>query len=215
MFLRVATACLLTTFVACTPMHTVRPLPEFVQLALAPGDFVLVTLHDGTVIEMTVAEVRPDALVGGEHSIALNDIATMQKRAWEEPPSPCGGNKPLGCSVPLLVVLASESDAHYKDAFHDACVQHDYCYRHGHRSYGHARNDCDEEFLRNMLTTCPEPAEGMLKKTFELFSDSVESRRQCESTANRFHSLVRRFGEKHFLIQDSSYCEYDGTPATP
>lgn len=197
---------------ACTPTHTVRPLPEFVHLALAPGDSVVVTLHDGNMLDLTLSAVSDDAIEGDGQRIALADIRDIQKRAWKAPPLPCGGEKPVGCSVPWLLELASDSFSHYKSEFHDACVQHDFCYRHGTRSYGHTRDDCDREFLDNMLAACPPPARSVLGKTLDMLDDGPTSRRECISTAQTFHSAIRRFGEKHFLAEQSTYCEYDGPP---
>ncbi|MFK7888826.1 MAG: hypothetical protein AB8G16_18360 [Gammaproteobacteria bacterium] len=197
---------------ACTPTHTVRPLPEFVKLALAPGDAVEITTHDGKTFDLTLSAVEADALEGDGQRIALSDIKDIQKRAWDAPPLPCGGEKPVGCSVPWLIKLTSDTTSHYMTEFHDACVQHDFCYRHGARSYGHTRDDCDAEFLDNMLATCPAPARGVISKTLDLLDDAPTSRRVCLDTAQGFHSAIRHFGEKHFLSDQSTYCEYDGPP---
>lgn len=197
---------------ACTPMHTVRPLPEFVNLALEPGDEIEITLYDGSQLDLTVSAVDAEAIEGEGQRIELASIKDIRKRAWRAPPLPCGGEKPVGCSVPWFVQLASDTTSHYQTEFHDACVQHDFCYRHGARSYGHTRDDCDTEFLNNMLAACPLPARGFIAKTMDVFNDGPTTRRVCLDTAKNFHAAIRQFGEKYFLGDQSTYCEYDGPP---
>jgi hypothetical protein len=196
--------------VACAPMHTVKPLPDFVEAAIEPGDKVRITTVSGEEIEMIVTEVDEKTLHSGERSIALIEIAELKKVAWKRPPSPCGGELPLGCSVPLLVSLASDEYKHYKDEFYDACAQHDYCYRHGHLTYGLGREYCDAEFLENMKNSCPAPSSSKVGKLFEVFNESVGTRRTCLRVARDFHMAAQDFGEKHYQSESSSYCEYNG-----
>jgi hypothetical protein len=199
---------------ACTPMHTVRPLPEFVELALEPGDEIVVTLLDGEQFDLTVSAVDAEAIEGDGKRIELANVMDIRKRAWRAPALPCGGEKPVGCSIPWIVQLASETTRHYKDQFHDACVQHDFCYRHGARSYGHTREDCDAEFHKNMLAACPLPARGFIAKAIDALNVGPTSRRVCIETAENFRAATRQFGERYFLTSQSTYCEYDGPPRT-
>lgn len=194
---------------ACTPTHTVRPLPDFVQTGIQAGDKVILTTLDGEETEFVVVEVTDDALVSATDRYLLSDIAELKKLSWSEPSSPCGDGKPLGCSVPLWVSLTSEAHEHYRGAFHEACVQHDYCYRHGFNTYGHDRAACDEEFKANMEQTCPKP-ESKLGKAVDVLFGGVQSRDTCLSVADDFYSVVRRFGADKFQADDGSYCEYDG-----
>ena len=159
---------LLACAVACTPTHNVKPLPNFVQVGLEPGDRVTVTTHDGETHDLVITEIRGDVLVGGDAEFALQHIASIKKHAWKRPESPCGGEKPLGCSLPLLVSVASETHRHYQEKFYDACAQHDYCYRHGFASYGMDRKGCDDAFLTDMQNSCPDEPGSRLGKVLDV-----------------------------------------------
>ncbi len=196
----------------CVPTHNVKPLPDFVNTAIQPGDKVIVTTKDGETIEFVVSDVTDEMLIGENHRIALADVAALKKVSWKRPPSPCGGDESLGCSVPILVSLASDVHAHYDRHFYDACAQHDYCYRHGSRTYGFDRDACDAEFLENMRNTCPEPSRSKLGRILDAVNADVGSRTTCLSTAADFHTVVRRFGERKFHTDTGTYCEYNGPP---
>jgi hypothetical protein len=198
--------------VSCTSSHNVRPLPDFVQTAIEPGDSVVVTTKSGETVEMVVTEVTRDAIHSADREVPLSRIDELQKIARKKPPSPCGGSEPLGCSVPLLVSMASDEHAHYRETFYSACEQHDYCYRHGNRTYGLEREYCDDEFLRNMQNTCPATRQSTLGSIFEAMNDSVDSRNTCMMIARDFHLAASDFGEKHYQSQSSTYCEYNGPP---
>lgn len=195
----------------CIPSHPVKPLPAFVDLAIKPGDRVEVTTYAHDVFEFEVAEVSGEALVSKKgRSFPLADIIGLKKISWEKPPSPCGGEKELGCSVPLLVSLISEEHDHYRKSFYTACEQHDYCYRHGEQTYGYDRNYCDSEFLTNMRAICPPEQRTVFGFLKDLASDDVDSRTVCLQVANDFHLAARNYGEKHFQSSNSTYCEYNG-----
>ena len=195
---------------ACTPSHNIKPLPNFVSVALEPGDRVVVTTVEGMTVEFVVTEVRGDIIVGGDEEYSLERITSLRKYSWGRPESPCGGDKPLGCSLPFLVSLTSESHSHYQKEFYDACAQHDYCYRHGVASYGLDRKTCDDEFLLDMHNLCPPAAEGTLERIAELMGDSVASRPVCLNVADDYYAAVRRYGEDKFQMASSTYCEYNG-----
>lgn len=198
---------------ACTPTHTVKPLPNFVRVGLEPGDRIRITTRSGEAHDVVVTEVRSDRIVGEDDEYLLEDLVSIKKSAWERPESPCGGGRPLGCSVPWLVSLASEAHGHYKEQFYDACAQHDYCYRHGHASYGKDRKSCDDAFLEDMRGLCPDAAASGFGRMLEVFDDSVGSRQTCETVANDFYQAVRRYGADRFETTFSTYCEYDGPPS--
>jgi hypothetical protein len=195
---------------ACVPTHNVKPLPDFVDKAIQPGDKVIITTKAGETIEFVVSEVTNEMLIGQDHRVALADVETLGKTSWKRPPSPCGGEKRLGCSVPLPVSLTSDVYAHYRRHFYDACAQHDYCYRHGFRTYGLDRDACDAEFLENMLKSCPAPSRFGIGEFLDTMS--VDSRNTCLSTAQEFHVVVQRFGESDFQSDTSTVCEYNGPP---
>jgi len=203
---------ILAAGVACVPTHVVKPLPNFVNAAIQPGDTVIVTTHSQETIKFVVTEVNEKALHGAEQQVELIDIAELRKVSRKRPPSPCGGEAALGCSVPLLVSLASKEHAHYREEFYSACEVHDYCYRHGSRTYGLDREFCDAEFLQNMQMTCPKSSDSTVGYVFEVLDGSVDSRSTCLSVAADFHLAAHDFGEKNFQTVSGSYCEYNGPP---
>ena len=210
---RAAVLGLLLLAAACTQQQfSVRPVPDFVQMAIEPGDSVIVTTTAGETVEFVVVDVTEDALHGEDRRFGIADIVTLKKLARQRPPTPCGGEERLGCSVPLLVALASEDHAHYREVFYDACEQHDYCYRHGVRTYGLNREYCDREFLNNMNTICPRPKTSTFGTIIEALSGDMDTSLKCREIANDFYVAARDFGEKHFRDVDSTYCEYDGAP---
>ncbi len=203
---------LITPFmIACVPTQNVRPLPDFVGTAIEPGDKVKVVTRDGTKLDFTVSEVRTDALCSGETTVLLSDIDQLALRSRERPAYPCGGEKPLGCSVPQWIrsvekvgdaaSLAFGSGIFFRwhstfeETFYDACIQHDFCYRHGYRTYGHIKGFCDEEFYANMKAVC-------------LAIDVL-----CLSAAREFYIAVSRYSETAYQNETSTHCAYDGPPA--
>ncbi|MBT8079471.1 MAG: hypothetical protein KJO31_12900 [Gammaproteobacteria bacterium] len=196
----------------CAQKFTVKPLPNFVDAAIKPGDKVEVTTYGGESWKFEVTGVTKTALHGREHKVRLVEIADLKKIARKRPPSPCGGEKELGCSVPILISMASNEHAHYRERFYDACAQHDYCYRHGSATYGLDRDDCDEEFLVNMQNSCPNQTTSVFGTVVEIMGNSIDSSFTCMRIANDFYTAARDFGEKHFEAKGSSYCEYNGPP---
>ncbi|MFK7954774.1 MAG: hypothetical protein AB8B96_01670 [Lysobacterales bacterium] len=194
----------------CAPSHTVRLLPDFVDAALAPGDRVVVITKSGVRHDFIVVALPGNSVNGAQISVPLPDIASLKKISWQRPAQACGGDRPVGCSMPLLVSLISDAHSAYQEIFHDACVQHDFCYRHGFRSYGHLRAECDEAFLDDMRTMCPPPPQSLAAKIFSI--GLIESRVNCLSMAEEIYSAVRHYGEEHFQKDASTYCEYDGPP---
>ncbi|WP_354671185.1 FG-GAP-like repeat-containing protein [Thiohalobacter sp. IOR34] len=76
----------------------------------------------------------------------------------------------LACSNPgilsLTVYLTTDMPGTKlpNEFFHDACVTHDYCYRHGAYTYDKTREECDDQMLDDMFTLCEEawdPARGL------------------------------------------------------
>ncbi|MDH3847156.1 MAG: phospholipase [Gammaproteobacteria bacterium] len=113
---------------------------------------------------------------------------------------PCGGSQPLGCSIPTAVLVVSQDYEAQADKFHNACVTHDLCYRHGEATYGLTRKACDTEFLDNMKTACSGfKGLGML---------DPEEFAKCQFAAKQTYEAVRTHGEKHFRSATSTYCAY-------
>jgi hypothetical protein len=113
---------------------------------------------------------------------------------------PCGGSKPLGCSIPAAVLVVSEDYEAQADKFHNACVTHDLCYRHGEATYGMTRKECDAEFLDNMKAACS-GFKGLGVLDPEEFA-------KCQFAAKQTYEAVRTHGEKHFHSTTSTYCAY-------
>ena len=113
---------------------------------------------------------------------------------------PCGGSEPLGCSIPTAVLVVSEDYEAQADKFHEACVMHDLCYRHGEATYGMTRKDCDVEFYDNMKNACS-GFKGLGVLDPEEFA-------KCQFAAKQTYEAVRTHGEKHFRSSSSTYCAY-------
>jgi hypothetical protein len=113
---------------------------------------------------------------------------------------PCGGTQPLGCSIPAAVLVASKDYEAQADKFHNACVTHDLCYRHGEATYGVTRKECDVEFYDNMKAACS-GFKGLGVLDPEEFA-------KCQFAAKQNYEAVRTHGEKHFRSATSTYCAY-------
>jgi hypothetical protein len=112
----------------------------------------------------------------------------------------CGGSQPLGCSIPTAVLVVSEDYDRQADKFHQACVTHDLCYRHGEATYGLTREACDAEFYDNMKDACS-GFKGLGVLDPEEFA-------KCQFAAKQTYEAVRKHGEKHFQSATSTYCLY-------
>lgn len=205
-------ACLaLAWLTACTPWQTVHPVPGFITLAVQPGDTVKVKTLDGRKAQFQVTEMSESHL-GGEPPVqfAFDEILELKLQSREEPPVPCGGQEPLGCSIPTRGKMAASTisaievyagiylgigEHAFRDTFHYACVLHDFCYRHGFRTYGHSREACDDEFKSDMLRAC-----------------SIDP--GCRSAAAAFYAAVRKEGGESYQAETSTWCEYDGSGLT-
>lgn len=197
---------------ACTPLQTVRPIPDFVTLAIKPGDSVELKTFAGEHAAFEVRYVDAQSISSPERRFLLDDIDELYVRSKNRPDYPCGGERPLGCSVPETVkaaevivgnqiggalgnVLGLRGDWHskYAETFYDACVQHDFCYRHGYKTYGHKKEHCDAEFYQNMLETCGAVDVG------------------CMAAAKEFSWAVREHADEGaFQEESSTECQYDG-----
>lgn len=111
----------------------------------------------------------------------------------------------LSCSIPgWLEFLAFPTDngaAPPSLQNRQACIFHDYCYRHGHATYGYTQNDCDQ-FLQN--------------HSFKLCRYTSQAKRntqeRCQTRARLVTLGVIFGGSKSFRIDDSTYFEFDARP---
>jgi hypothetical protein len=201
---------------ACTPLQTVRPLPEFVALAIKPGDQIELVTKTGERLQFRANQVDEQSIGSPDHLILLEDIHKLYVRSENRPEYPCGGERALGCSVPgkvksadLLIsgaasavggalesvvdLLGGDWHSRFEEHFYDACVQHDFCYRHGYKTYGHEKEHCDAEFYANMLESC----------------NSADL--ACKTAAKEFNWAVREHAEEGaYQVESSTHCQYDG-----
>ncbi len=117
----------------------------------------------------------------------------------------CIQNSPLDCSVHWAIKYLAPHTIYYSENFANACVQHDYCYRHGKKTYGYTRNQCDSTFYDGMKKQC-----GKMS-----WWDYITGRKTaCYAAATEFYSAVRaRGGSSYKDTQSSTCCSYNG-PAT-
>ena len=201
---------------ACTPLQSVRPLPDFVALAIEPGDQIELVTRTGERLQFTVNHVDEQSIGSPDQLILLEDIEELSVRSKDKPKYPCGGERALGCSVPgkvkgadlvisqaasavggalqsVVSVLGGDWHSRFENHFYDACIQHDFCYRHGYRTYGHEKEHCDAEFYANMLKSC----------------NSADL--ACKAAAKEFSWAVREHAkEGAYQVESSTHCQYDG-----
>jgi hypothetical protein len=192
---------------ACSyaPMKDVRTKPAFIDAAIAPGDQISVETSDGNELEFEVRLLSGDVIFGvnGEE-VAYEDIEKLQKRSWEELPHPCGGGLPVGCSIPGVVTAISGYYKDYQERFHQACVQHDFCYRHGYATYRRIRQECDDNFFRDMNRKCGDT--GLLGL---LDTDGYRKKAECRIAAEQLYLAVQEYGDDAFQEAGSTMCEYE------
>lgn len=192
----------LLSLAACgwAPRQEIKPKPNYIQAAVEPGDTVEIETRQGEKITFEVSDVTTDAIVGDTERVEFGDIARISKRSWKKPAHPCASAEPLGCSIPEVVLAMSELYKEQADKFHDACVEHDLCYRNGFATYGIDRQTCDAEFYENMKKDCNGTGRlGVLDPT---------NYGICQVAASQTYEAVRRFGESAYRTTTSSYCEY-------
>lgn len=115
-----------------------------------------------------------------------------------------GRGEGLSCSIPPLLEWAmfdrQKDEAVISLQFRQACAYHDYCYRHGHATYGYTRADCDYSLQQIAYRTC------------RVISDMDP--KACMSRARRVLLGVTVGGGKSFASGEaSSYFEFDPMPA--
>lgn len=194
---------------AYAPEKEIQAKPAHIEAAVEPGQLVVIETASGETKEFEVSTVGNGMLEGinGEQ-VDYSDIDRISIRTWKEPTHPCGAGRPVGCSIPQAVTAISGYYAGYKEKFHQACVQHDFCYRHGSATYGKIRQDCDDQFLRDMNQVCGDSG-GILGL---LDADSYRESAECRFAADQLYLAVQEYGEDAFLTTTSTYCEYVPDP---
>jgi len=194
-------AVLLLAGCVVAPQREVLPYPDHVRAGVSVGDSIEVVTREGEKYRLEVDSIGGQSLAGDGIELRYDRIRSIRKRSVAPIANPCDDGTPVGCSVPTVVRLADEYHDRYARRFEDACIAHDYCYRHGHATYGDRRADCDRMFLDDMKTSCND--------RLELDPGNAA---ECRLAASEFHLAVRRSGAKRFRSGDSSYCEYRGPP---
>lgn len=186
------------------PAHNIRVKPDFIRTGVQAGDSVEITTRDGEYRKFVVKDVGTNHIEGPSETIRFSDIQRIVKRSWEEPAYPCGGEVPLGCSIPEVVLVLSEPYGEQAKKFHSACVTHDFCYRHGSATYGATHAECDLIFYADMKKAC-----GSMGVANIL---GAEEFGKCQLAAMSTYEAVRRYGEKYFQTTTSTYCDYREDP---
>lgn len=114
-----------------------------------------------------------------------------------------GRGQGLSCSIPSLLEWAmfdrEKDEARISLQFRQACAYHDYCYRHGHATYGYTRADCDYSLQQFAYRSC------------RVISNMDPA--ACMSRARRVLLGVTIGGGKSFANGEaSSYFEFDPMP---
>ena len=182
------------------PSHDIPVRKEYIEAGVEPGDTVDITLADGGQKSFEVVGVGDGVIVAPDGDIPISDIRSIVKRSWTPPRHPCGANEPVGCSIPEVVLLLSDEYSQQAAKFHPACVKHDFCYRHGHATYGDTRELCDEEFLEDMREACG--GASVLKIL------SAKEYTLCNVAARQTYEAVRAKGGPHFRTATSTSCEF-------
>jgi hypothetical protein len=195
---------LLSACAQVTPSHDIPAKPEYIQAGIQVGDTIEVTTLDGEKHRFEVVAVRPNEIIGPDGAIALGNIQSIKKRSWTEPGHPCGNNEPVGCSIPEVLLILSSTYSEQAAKYRPACVTHDFCYRHGFATYGVNREQCDDDFLRDMKKACA--GYGGLGRL------DVKDYGICQVAASQTYEVVHQKGEPHFRTTSSTYCEYRPDP---
>lgn len=181
------------------PLHDIPVRPDYIQAGVKPGDNVEIITRNGEKRTFEVTDVTVNAVLGDTERVLISDMQSIGVRSLKEPEHPCGGGMPVGCSVPQVVLLLSEDFKRQSGKFHPACVQHDFCYRHGYTTYGISREECDTTFYDDMRDACG----GNLLDVIDTTELAM-----CELAANQSYEAVRRHGDQHYHRSTSTYCEY-------
>jgi phospholipase A2-like protein len=116
----------------------------------------------------------------------------------------CVESEPVDCSFPWQGQLATlGTSAYYNEKFGKACLRHDYCYRHGQKTYGYSKDYCDDSFYKATKDTC----EGVSVGTFLSLGTSKGA---CYTAAEAYYQAVRKFGASSYKTGSAStYCRFD------
>ena len=128
-----------------------------------------------------------------------------------------GRGEGLDCSIPtILEALMFDASPGVESPislqFRQACVFHDYCYRHGYATYGYAQADCDSILLQQAFRTCVQIYEAGYILSGQTYARGSTTSK-CQSRAREVLLGVRLGGVGSFKAgEHSSYFEFDPMP---
>ena len=148
-----------------------------------------------------------------------NAVYPALDEPWDPEPPPTAGTYPasteiraviagrgegLSCSIPALAEsLMFKGDPNKPKVmldFRQACVTHDFCYRHGHATYGYTKSDCDVVLQEHAYRIC-------------LKYQGNTSREECQERARVVLLGLNLFGGRNFLHgHKSTFFEFDPFP---
>jgi hypothetical protein len=115
-----------------------------------------------------------------------------------------GKGEGLNCSIPEFlspVFRLDDGDADVSLQFRQACVSHDFCYRHGHATYGYSQAECDHMLQEASARIC------------NYIASKRDMRLNCERRSKKVLLGVRLGGSKAFMdTNGSTYFEYESAP---
>lgn len=185
----------------------------------------VIVLLIGAAIALLVMGVGCHSIIGGTAEAVYPDLA--QPEETEAPitftsyPSSSATEAILGgqaaglnCSIPPLANRISfERSVGGSDIslrFRQACVIHDFCYRHGYATYGYTQADCDTQLQQSAFRLCRQFQEQQGKA----LTDVRTMYRPCEKEAKTVLLGVSLKGAGSFHDRTrSTYFEYDPMPA--
>ena len=157
--------------------------------------YIILMLTADWIVDAIYANVNPD-----EHREMPMSVPAV--RAVSERQYVLGGRgEGLSCSIPsMLGPMFSFQPVSMQ--FRQACISHDYCYRHGAATYDYTQLDCDRQLQEDAFRLCK-------------FVYSKNSQQLCQTQARKVLAGVRLGGAGSFRpdaarasCQDTGPCEY-------
>jgi hypothetical protein len=126
-----------------------------------------------------------------------------------------GMGEGLDCSLPNSRLVAPVLTRLFTSAgnfspiasrFRQACVMHDFCYRHGAATYGFVQDDCDRNLQEDSFRLCRMVFDTSKHPGTDIF-------RSCETDAKKILLAVKLGGGQNFrATENSTFFEYDPAP---
>lgn len=160
-------------------------------LAVAVGSYLLLIAAASWIADGIYANVNADEIREMPESIVALPPASDGQQLLG------GRGEGLSCSIPAL--LAPMFDFRpVSIQFRQACIAHDFCYRHGAATYGYTQLDCDRRLQEDAFRLCK-------------FVFTKERQPLCQSQARQVLLGVRLGGAGSFRPQAALAACADGT----